>query len=105
MKTYKTLFWYTIYGSSLVEAESKKEAEKKLYKMLDEEGIEFLSFDCHDRDFNTQEAEEIETIEVGDEEHNVTAIIEDQCTLSLDCLCDECREETEFDNGGGADRW
>jgi hypothetical protein len=49
---------------------------------------------------------EIEDINVGDDDHNdFKPIPQEQCTMSPECKCDDCKKETEEMNTGGADRW
>lgn len=59
MKTYKVGFWYTEYGTTIVEARNAKEAEDTLKKWLDESSLENLKYNCTDRDIGTQDAEEV----------------------------------------------
>ncbi len=61
MKKYKVAYWYTLYGSSVVEARSPQEAEAKFKRQLDIEGIHKLQNNFSDREFGTQDAEEIQS--------------------------------------------
>lgn len=60
MKKYKVGFWYTVYGSTEVEAVNYVEAEEKVREALQNEGIEELEYRQNDRDYGAQDAEEIE---------------------------------------------
>lgn len=61
MKKFKVPFWYTEYGTMIVEAESAKEAEEKMVETLDSNGLEDLDYKCHDRDYGTSFCEEVDT--------------------------------------------
>ena len=56
MKKYKVSFWYTEHGRTIVEAKSPKEAEKKIYKQLENDGLTF-NYDCKDREYGTVDVE------------------------------------------------
>jgi len=65
MKKYKVDFWYTEYGTAYIDAESKEDAESKVYKHLEEFGLEVnqdfedLQRKTNDRDYGSQDAEQI----------------------------------------------
>ena len=44
-------FFYEESGKTYIEADSKEEAEQKLYKILDEEGIEDIGYKLTNREF------------------------------------------------------
>ena len=56
MKKYAVSFWYTENGRTTVEAKSPAEAESKVYKQLEEDGLTF-DYDCKDREYGTSNAE------------------------------------------------
>ncbi len=57
MKTYRVLFWYTVYGRTQVQAESKERAKRNLKHQLDTEGLDGLDYETNDRDFGTEDAQ------------------------------------------------
>lgn len=60
MKTYNVGFWYTEYGSQNVEANSEEEAERILKTKLGNEGLsQSFDYDVNDRDYGTQDGEEL----------------------------------------------
>lgn len=65
-KKYKVGFWYTEYGTVIVEAETPEEAEQKVQNTLEEFGADELkdyrvyeSCKINDRDYGSQDAEEV----------------------------------------------
>lgn len=59
-KIYTVSFSYTVYGTAQhIEADSEAEAEKWLYDELSQNGTDEFEFKMNDRDYNTQDAEEI----------------------------------------------
>ena len=58
-KKFKVGFYYTEYGTSIVKANNKLDAESKLYKRLSDNGLDNLVYDCNDREYDTQDAEEV----------------------------------------------
>ncbi len=59
VKKYVVSFWYTVYGSSIVEAESPEQAEQTLWCDLDANGIEGTEHVPIDREIGTQDAKEL----------------------------------------------
>jgi len=57
MKTYYVSFYYTEYGKVTVKANSSKQAEEKVYKELEENGLENLDYDSKDRDYDTTDVD------------------------------------------------
>ncbi len=57
MNTYRVLFWYTVYGRTQVQAESKERAKRNLKHQLDTEGLDGLDYETNDRDFGTEDAQ------------------------------------------------
>ncbi len=49
MKTYRVLFWYTVYGRTQVQAESKERAKRNLKHQLDTEGLDGLDYETNDQ--------------------------------------------------------
>lgn len=59
-KVFKVAFSYTVYGTALhVEADTKEEAEKWLFDEINLSGIAEFEHNINDRDYNTQDAEEV----------------------------------------------
>ncbi|MCK9371099.1 hypothetical protein M0R04_14400 [Candidatus Dojkabacteria bacterium] len=64
MAKYRVGFYYDQTGYTTIEAKTAEEAEKKVYNILAEDGIEALeNFNCQDRDYNTT-SNEIKEVEV-----------------------------------------
>jgi len=63
MKKYKVTLYYSESGYSIVEANSKEEAEKFIYKELETNGLEGIkkmyNFDIYNRDYDTTGSEEL----------------------------------------------
>ena len=57
-RKYRVGFYYEENGYIEVEATSQEEAENKVYKSLEDNGLP-LSYDCKDRDYNTTSSEAI----------------------------------------------
>ena len=57
MKTYRVGFWYTESGVTSVQANSAKEAEQRLYKELEDNGIDVIEYSIKDREYGTASAE------------------------------------------------
>jgi len=56
MKTYRVLFWYTVYGRTQVQAESKEQARRNLQHQLETEGLDGLDYEANDRDLGVADA-------------------------------------------------
>ena len=56
VKKYVVGFWYTVYGSAIVEAENPDQAEETLQCDLNDKGIESIEHITYDRDIGTQDA-------------------------------------------------
>jgi hypothetical protein len=60
MKTFTVGFSYTVYGTAMhIEAETKEEAEKWLFDELEQNGLDEFEHKVNDRDYHTQDAEEV----------------------------------------------
>jgi len=60
MKTFRVSLWYEEMGSTVVEANSKEEAEEKVRTILSTDGVDKLEdFDLSDRDYGIADCEEI----------------------------------------------
>lgn len=60
MKKFLVPYTYSEYGNIMIEAGSVEEAEKKAYELIADKGIEGVeNRDCKDREYDTQDAEEI----------------------------------------------
>ena len=57
-KQYRVGFWYTEYGTMVVEADSPEEAEKWVYDELQQNGLDETTYKCNDRDYGTADVEE-----------------------------------------------
>jgi hypothetical protein len=60
MKKYNVGFWYTVYGSMKMEADSPEEAEEKVEETLSSNGLDELDYRENDRDYGAQDAELVE---------------------------------------------
>ena len=56
VKKYVVGFWYTVYGSAIVEADNPSQAEQTLRCDLNDNGIEGTEHITFDRDIGTQDA-------------------------------------------------
>jgi hypothetical protein len=61
-KDYRVEFWYTEGGYRNISAKSPKDAERKVEKLLDEEGaivgFTLPDYDCSHREWHIEEVEE-----------------------------------------------
>lgn len=57
---FKVGFSYTESGYAYIEAESEEQAEEFLSNHLDEYGLDELDYETTDRDFFSQDSEEVE---------------------------------------------
>lgn len=59
-KEYRVGFWYTECGTAKVMARTEQEAENKLHEFLNDSGdLNELDYECNDRDYGAQDAEEV----------------------------------------------
>ncbi len=59
MKSYQVTFYYEESGRTVVQAKSKKDAEKKVYTILEDEGLSAIKdFNCKDRQYAVVDVEE-----------------------------------------------
>lgn len=56
---YNVNFWYTEFGQTQIEADTPEQAEQILYNRLADYGLEDLEYRCNDRDYGTQDAEDV----------------------------------------------
>ncbi len=64
MNTYNVNFWITTYGDVNVEAKTEKEASKRVYEILENDGLEGfdkngLDYDTNDREYSTEDVEKV----------------------------------------------
>lgn len=60
LKQYRVGFWYTEYGTARIMAKTEQEAENKLHEFLGDSGdLNELDYECNDRDYGAQDAEEV----------------------------------------------
>ncbi len=57
IKTYWVSFFYTESGKAPIKACSMRQAEKKVYTELENNGLEKLDYDCEDRDYEITDVE------------------------------------------------
>jgi len=53
MRKYAVGFWYEQGGRVIVEANNRAQATRKVFKQLDEEGLEGMKYESLHRDYNT----------------------------------------------------
>lgn len=58
MKIYSVGFWYTEYGTAFIRADSVEDAENKVYKKLQKNGLSELIYKTNDREYGSQDGEE-----------------------------------------------
>lgn len=59
MKKFRVGFYYEEQGFIEIEAGTEEEAEQKVYKILEEDGIEGMDIDCIGREYNVVSSKEI----------------------------------------------
>ena len=59
VKKFRVGFWYTVYGTTEVKAETTIEAENKITIQLSKTGLKNLKYNQHDQDYGSQDGEEI----------------------------------------------
>ena len=58
-KKYRVYLYYDVRASTVVEADSKKDAESRVFHELDRSGIEHLDLKTNEREFDAMNAEEV----------------------------------------------
>ena len=60
MKKFRVGIYYTEIGHVIIEADDEHDAVSKVYKHLEDNGLDELKVDCNGREYDTTDVKEIE---------------------------------------------